>query len=163
MLRVLMNADLDEAIGILVHPGEIDTLPPIQPDQASVSRLPDDNSRWRMRMAQRIAADLDGDRFGVKGIYIIGSTKSGTAGPDADIDLILHVSGAQEKKRELELWLEGWSLALAEMNSQRTGCRRKSLLDIRFITDEDIARQTGIAARIGAATDPARRLTREIS
>jgi len=163
VLRVLMNAELDEAVGILAPPGEIEALPPVLPDQTAASRLPDDHSRWRMRMAQRVAADLDNDRFGIKGVYIIGSTKGGTAGPDADIDLILHISGTPEKKRQLELWLEGWSLALAEMNFQRTGCRRKGLLDVRFVTDEDIAHQTGFAARIGAAIDPARRLTLEIS
>jgi pyruvate,water dikinase len=57
------------------------------------------------------------------------------------------------------LWLEGWSLALAEMNYLRTGYKRKTLLDIRFVTDGDIARQIGFAAKIGAATDAARCLT----
>jgi pyruvate, water dikinase len=159
VLRVLMNADLEEAMGILVMPGEVEILPPIQPDLGSASRLPDDNSRWRIRMAQKIAAHLDSARFGVQDIYVIGSTRNGTAAPDADIDLIIHFRGTPAVRHELELWLEGWSLALAEMNYLRTGSKRKRLLDIRFITDEDIAKHTGIAAKIGAVTDPARRLT----
>ena len=161
VLRILMNAELDEAVGVLLPPGEIEILPPIQPDATSASRLPDDNSRWRIRMAQKIAAELDAERFGVKGVYIIGSTKNGTAGPDADIDVIIHIAASPQQKHELELWLEGWSLALAEMNYLRTGYKRKTLLDVRYATDEEIARQTGFAGKIGAATDPARRLTLE--
>jgi pyruvate,water dikinase len=159
VLRVLMNAELEEAIGILVTPGEVEALPPIQPDAGSASRLPDDSSRWRIRMAQKIAAELDTSRFGVKDVYVIGSTKNGTAGPDADIDLIIHFRGTPAMRHEMELWLEGWSLALAEMNYLRTGYKRKTLLDVRLITDEDIAKQTSFAVKIGAATDPARCLT----
>jgi predicted nucleotidyltransferase len=159
VLRVLMNAEIEEAVGILVMPGDAEALPPIRPDAAAASRLPDDNSRWRIRMAQKIASELDTVRFGVKDVYVIGSTRSGTAGPDADIDLIIHFRGTPAMKHELELWLEGWSLALAEMNYLRTRYKRKTLLDIRFITNEDISRQTGFAAKIGAATDPARCLT----
>jgi pyruvate, water dikinase len=159
VLRVLMNADLDEAVGILANPGDMEMLPPIQPDAGTASRLPDDNSRWRTRMAQRIATELDTERFGVKGLYLLGSTKNGTAGPDADIDLIIHIVGTAAKKHELELWLEGWSLALAEMNYLRTGYKRNGLLDVRFVTDEEIAKQTGFAAKIGAVSDPARCLS----
>jgi pyruvate,water dikinase len=159
VLRVLMNADIDEAAGILIMPGDAEALLPIQPDVISASRPADDNSRWRVRMAQRIASEMDAARFGVQDVYLIGSTKSGTAGSDADIDLIIHFRGTPAMKQELELWLEGWGLALAEMNYLRTGYKRKNFLDVRFVTDEDIARQIGFAARIGAASDPARCLT----
>jgi predicted nucleotidyltransferase len=110
-------------------------------------------------MAQRIASELDAERFGVKGVYLIGSTRNGTADPKADIDLIVHFGGSPALKQELELWLEGWSLALGEINYLRTGYKRKTLLDVRFVTEEDIAKQTSFAAKIGAATDPALRLT----
>lgn len=159
VLRVLMNADSEEAVGILVMPGDAEVLPPIQPDAGSASRLPDDNSRWRIRMAQKVATEMDTARFGVKDVYVIGSTKNGTAGPDADIDLIIHFRGTPSMKRELELWLEGWGLALAEMNYLRTGYRCRNLLDVRFVTDEDISRHFGFAAKIGAASDQARCLT----
>lgn len=80
-------------------------------------------------------------------------------GKTADIDLIIHFDGTPAIKHGLELWLEGWSLALAEMNYLRTGRRRRTLLDIRFVTQQDIVRQPGFAAKIGAVTDPARCLT----
>jgi len=160
ILRLLMNADLDEAVAILAMPGDVDASPPIPafPSEHPV-RAVDDHARWRCRMAQKIASELDTRRFAIKGVYVIGSTSTGTAGPDADIDLLIHFEGTPQMRRELELWLEGWSLALAEMNFMRTGYQRKSLLDVRFITKEDIEKQTVFASRIGAVVDPARCLT----
>ena len=46
---------------------------------------------------------------------------------------------SDEQRRALELWLEGWSLCLAEMNFLRTGYRSQGLLDVHFVTDDDIA------------------------
>ncbi len=63
-----------------------------------------------------------------------------------------------ERRRALEVWLQGWSLALAEVNYWRTGERSEGLLDVSFVTDEDIARGSGLASKIGAVTDAARPL-----
>jgi hypothetical protein len=82
-----------------------------------------------------------------------------SAGPGSDIDVIIHVRGTPEQRRELELWLEGWSLCLAEMNFLRTGYPSDGLLDVHLVTDEDLARQSSYAAKIGAITDAARPLT----
>ena len=119
---------------------------------------PDTHWRWRLRMAERIAAQLDPRRFGVKGLYVFGSTKNATAGPASDIDLLIHFAGSAEQKRDLDAWLEGWSLCLDELNYLRTGARSDGLLDSHFVTDDDIARQTSFAAKIGAVTDAARPL-----
>jgi len=160
VLRLLMNADLDEAVAFLAMPGETEEISMPSPFHAEpLARAADDNSHWRYRMAQKLASELDADRFGVKGIYVIGSTRNGTAGSGADIDLVIHVDGAPAMRRDLELWLEGWSLALAEMNYLRTGVRLKRLLDVRFLTGEDIEKQTTFASKIGAVIDPARSLT----
>ncbi|MBM3789741.1 MAG: pyruvate, phosphate dikinase [Acidobacteria bacterium] len=157
VLRILMNADLDEAMGILVPPG--DNGAGLAVGSAPAGRLPEDHSLWRLRMAQKIAEEIDPERFGVRGMYVIGSTRNGTAGPDADIDLIVHFQGTQEMKCALEYWLEGWSRCLSEMNFLRSGCHTDGLLDTRIVTDEDIAGQSGYAAKIGAVTDAARPLS----
>ena len=156
VLRVLMNADLDEALGFLAPPGGA----PGSPARPEPRRDPpsEDHWRWRLRMVERIAADIDPVRFGIKGLYVFGSTKNATAGPASDIDLIVHFSGTPEMRQALGLWLEGWSLCLAEMNYLRTGYRSEGLLDIHVITDEDIARRNSYATKIGAVTDPARPL-----
>jgi hypothetical protein len=96
--------------------------------------------------------------FGIKAMYVFGSTKNATAGPESDIDLIVHDAGDAEQRRMLSVWLDGWSLALAEMNYLRTGYKTDGLLDVEFVTDQDIANQTHYAAKIGAVTDAARLL-----
>jgi hypothetical protein len=110
-------------------------------------------------MAERIAASADAARFGIRGLYIFGSTKNGTAGPGSDINLLVHVSGTPAMSRDLETWLQGWSLCLAEMNYLRTGVRRDGLLDVHLVTDRDLESPSGYAAKIGAVTDAARQLS----
>ncbi len=156
LLRVLMNAELDESLAFFAAPGTEPASPAgLQTQKGGPS---EDHWRWRLRMVQRLAADLDAARFGVKGLYVFGSTKNGTAGPASDIDVLVHFSGSPEMRQQLEAWLEGWSLCLAEVNYLRTGCRSKGLLDAYLVTDEDIANRTGYAAKIEAVTDAAQPL-----
>jgi hypothetical protein len=154
ILRVLMNSELDEAIGVFADPDETR-----EPDTATEPGAPKKTSdvywRWRMRMAEKIADELDPERFGVKGLYIIGSTKNATAGPSSDIDLIVHVDATENQLGDLNTWLEGWSLCLGELNYQRTGYTTGALLDVHIVTDEDVEKRTSYAAKIGAVTDPA--------
>jgi len=157
VLRVLMNSDLEEAVGVLASPGVATVTSAALPSPAA--RSADDHWRWRLRMAQKVASDLEPARFGVEAFYVFGSTKNASAGPGSDIDVILHFRGTPGQRRELELWLEGWSLCLAEMNFLRTGYHSDGLLDVHIVTDEDLARQTSYAAKIGAITDAARPLT----
>jgi predicted nucleotidyltransferase len=156
VLRVLMNADQGEAAGILVSP----SLPPQTPAIAPTRREGQTQNywAWRLQMAEHIASVLDPGRFGVKGIYVFGSTKNATAGPQSDIDLLVHFQGTEKQRQELMVWLEGWSLALDEINFQKTGHRSGGLLDIHVVTDEEIAKKEGHAAKIGAITDAARPL-----
>lgn len=109
-------------------------------------------------MAERIAAHVDPERFGVKRLWVFGGTEVGVAGPGSDIDLLVHCEGTEDQRKELLAWLEGWSLALAEANYLRTGVRLEGLLDVRLIAERDIRDRTGYAVKIGAATDPARPL-----
>jgi len=61
--------------------------------EAAAARPGDDHWRWRLRMVQKIAAELDPERYGVKGLYLYGSTKNATAGPGSDIDVLVHFAG----------------------------------------------------------------------
>jgi hypothetical protein len=110
-------------------------------------------------MAEKIASLVDGNRFGVKAMYVFGSTKNATAGPGSDIDLLIHFRGSDEQLQEFILWLEGWSLCLAEINYSRTGHQADGLIDYHILTDDDIAKKSSYAVKIGAATDAARPLT----
>ncbi len=158
VLRVLMNADLDEAMGLLIEPDGVASEPPRETERANHHRDPAEFWRWRLQMAEQIAASLDPERFGVVGFYVFGSTKNATAGPGSDIDLLIHVRASDEQREHLALWLEGWSRSLAEMNYLRSGYRSDQLLDVHYVTDEDIAARTSWAVKIGAITDAARPL-----
>jgi hypothetical protein len=152
-LHVLMNAELDEAMGLFAEgtrESDARTAKARRAEPAS-----DEHWRWREFMAQRLAQSLDPARFGVVQLYVFGSTKNGTAGPGSDIDLLVHFRGEPAQREELDLWLDGWSRCLAEINYLRTGYRAGGLLDVHVITDEDIAKKTSFAVKIGAVTDAA--------
>ncbi|MCK5406224.1 MAG: nucleotidyltransferase domain-containing protein, partial [Candidatus Krumholzibacteria bacterium] len=151
-----LNADRDEAVAILAEPAGV------QEDSAPVRTEPLQEPRqywrWRLRMAEKIAASVDPKRFGVKGVYVFGSAKNATAGPASDLDLIVHFAGNEAQREALSLWLAGWSRALAEVNYLRTGYKSDGLLDVHFVTDTDIENRTSYAVKIGAVTDPAKSL-----
>lgn len=156
ILKVLMNAELEQAVAYLAPPQTaVQTSDPaIEQDD----RITEEHWRWRYRMAQQIAAHIDGKRFGVKAVYLIGSTKNALAGPDSDIDLLIHFGGSDSQRAELLLWLEGWSQCLGELNFLHTGYRSEGLLDVHLVTDGDIAARSSFAVKINAITDPARKL-----
>ncbi|TFH57829.1 MAG: pyruvate, phosphate dikinase, partial [Candidatus Zixiibacteriota bacterium] len=156
VLRVLMNADLDEAVGILSSPSDETTKGTAS--QMFAEHASDSSWRWRFQMAEHIAATLDPDRFGVKALYVFGSTKNASAGAASDIDLLVHFDGTPKQREMLEQWFDGWSLALGEINYLKTGYKSGGLLDVHIVTDKDIEQKTSYAVKIGAVTDPARAL-----
>jgi predicted nucleotidyltransferase len=156
VLRILMNADLDEAIGMLSQPKASDE--DFAAKDAEEATEQSQSWRWRHRAAELIASLIDPEKYGVKAIYLFGSTKNATAGPRSDIDLIVHFGGTDTQRLLLETWFEGWSLALDEQNFRRTGFKTGGMVDVHFVTDDDIAKKTAYAAKIDAVTDAARPL-----
>jgi pyruvate, water dikinase len=157
VLQVLMNADLNSAVAIISDQTEL--------EEDKLTALPGDalqkkdiHWQWRLRNVENIAAKLDKERFAVKGFYLFGSVKNATAGPASDIDVLVYFAGNQEQRKELMAWLEGWSLALSQINYLRTGFKTDGLLDVHIITDEDIRKRDSYAIKIGAISDPARPL-----
>lgn len=155
VLRVLMNADLDEAIAYLSSDSRSESS---SSSEVQFEIPSEDHWRWRFRMTERIAAAIDPEKYGVKGFYIIGSTKNATAGPNSDIDIIVHIEGDSEKEKILMSWLDGWGKCLSEMNYLKTGYKIDPMLDVHLITDEDVKNKTSFAVKIGAITDAAREL-----
>ncbi|MBN2225844.1 MAG: pyruvate, phosphate dikinase [candidate division Zixibacteria bacterium] len=153
ILRVLMNADLDEAVGMLVPPSPGGHALGVTTQTTGANRT--NYWQWRTQMAERLARELDGRQYGVAGLYLFGSSKNATAGPASDINLLVHVRGTDEQLHRLELWMDGWSRCLAEANYIRTGYRTEKLLDVHYITDDDIANKSSFAVKIGAVTDAA--------
>ncbi|HGY11708.1 MAG TPA: pyruvate, phosphate dikinase, partial [Desulfobacterales bacterium] len=136
-VSVIMDGEAGEALGYLKPP---------------------DHWKWRMNKTEEIAEALDPELFGVKALYLIGSTKDGSAGPASDIDLIVHFNGTEEQREKLMAWFHRWSKKLDEENQQRTGLQTEGLLDVHIVTDKDIKEKTSFAVKIGAVTDAAREL-----
>jgi len=162
-LNVFMNSNNRKAIATFSdQPAELvgGALPEvkIKPHEATFSKKTDMHWQWRLRSLQHIASLLDPDYFGVKKLYVIGSTKNGTARPDSDIDVLIHFIGSEEQKQQLLTWLDGWSQSLSYFNYMKTGVHTQGLLDVHIVTDEDIARKTSYAMKIGAVTDAAKKL-----
>ena len=158
MLNIAMNADLGEALGYLSsHAVEI----PKETKRLQYDDYYSDGNswRWRFHMAEQLASELDHDLFGIKALYLFGSTNSGTAGPGSDIDLLIHFQGTEKQKADLQLLLNGWSSCLAQINYLKTGYKMDGMLDVHFISDEDIRMKTSFALKIDNITDPAHLLT----
>ena len=126
-LSIIMDGDAGEALAYL--------------------KLPDHWS-WRMKKVEEISELLDPKLYGIESIYLIGSTKDGSAGPGSDIDLLVHFRGNEEQKDKLMAWFEEYGRKIAEENKQRTGIETSGLLDVHLITDEDIKKKTSWASHV---------------
>jgi pyruvate, water dikinase len=156
-LQILMNADQQQAVAIFTEE-PVPVAATVAFEGSAPTKRNDQHWRWRLKRAEDLARHIDAKRFGIKTMYIMGSTKNATAGPQSDIDLLIHFEGSDAQRAEMLAWLEGWSLALSEENYLRTGYKTDGLLDVHVITDEDISRRTSFASKIGSITDAPRPL-----
>jgi pyruvate,water dikinase len=137
-LSVIMDGEVNEALAYL---------------------KPADHLTWRTMKIEEIAQALDPDLYGIQGVYLIGSTKDGSAGPTSDIDLLVHFKGTEEQKDKLMAWFDEWGKKLAEENKERTGFESDSLLDVHIITDEDIKKKSSWASHITSPYQTVRKIT----
>lgn len=155
VLKVVMNADLVEAIGYIGTPGKEND----KTYTAEMTESSDENYWfWRMQICNFLASSVDTRKFGVENMYVFGSVKNANAGPASDIDLLIHFRGDEKQRLGLTAWLEGWSLCLDHFNFLKTGYRTGGLLDFHIITDDDIINKTSYAIKIDAVTDAAKKL-----
>jgi len=107
--------------------------------------------KWRFDMAKLIANRTDFENYGVKAMYIIGSSKNANAGPASDIDLMIHFNGNDNQRALLIAWIDGWSHALAEINWQKTGYKiDNGIIDLHLITDDDVENKSSYAVMISS-------------
>ena len=104
---------------------------------------------WRQRFAERIATAIDPVRFGVRAVYLFGSTEAGNADTGSDIDLIVVRDGDPRQRRDLQMWLEGWSLCLAEISFQLYGVPSHGLLDVKYLDSEEAQLEIPSFSRAG--------------
>jgi predicted nucleotidyltransferase len=126
-LSIIMDGEAGEALAYLKSP---------------------DHWSWRMQKVEEIAEKLDSELYKVESLYLIGSTKEGTAGPASDIDLLVHFKGNEEQREKLLAWFEKISKKFDEENRLRTGYKTSGILDIHIITDEDIKKKESWSAHL---------------
>lgn len=155
-LVILMNGDLQKAVAYLENSSDTGSKPEVG-DIAipEISNNGEDGWKWRYYMAEQIAEQVDLQTYGVKGIYLFGSTNNCTAKLNSDIDLLFHIDGNKAQREALDTLLSGWSMALSEINYLKTGYKTNGLLDVHYVTDKDIKDKTSFAIKINSVFDPA--------
>lgn len=156
ILRLLMNAENDEAVGYLADPAVIARYKSVKTDYTI--DVNDEPLRWRLRMADAIAAELNPDEFGVIGLYLYGTVFNETAGPNSDIDLLVHFAGTSEQKEELLKWFRGWNLCLSHINYNKSGFKLSRFLDINIISETELAEKAYFAELIDPKFNSSKKL-----
>lgn len=134
--RVLLNADLNIAM-CLIADSTISQAYAVTEFIDKGDSYYDEPLQWRKRMAESIALKIDTERFGVRAVYLFGTVYNETAGPNSDIDLLIHFEGTEEQRRELNTWIEGWNHCLSQINYNRSGYYLEKFLDITYISEKD--------------------------
>ena len=133
--RVLLNADLGQAMCLIADSSITQTYTANTEMVNTGDSFYDEPLQWRKRMAESIALKIDSERFGVKAVYLFGTVFNETAGPNSDIDLLIHFEGNEEQKKELNTWFEGWNHCLSQINYNRSGYYIEKFLDITYISE----------------------------
>ena len=146
-------------ISDIVPGGTLSVIMDGEANEALAYVKPADHLTWRTLKIEEIAQALDPELYGIQGVYLIGSTKDGSAGPTSDIDLLVHFKGSEEQKDKLMAWFDEWGKKLAKENKERTGFETDDLLDVHIITDEDIKKKSSWASHITSPYQTVRKIT----
>lgn len=156
IFKVLMNADTDEAIGIIAEPTlkffyNTNKIPEINENS---------NEHWQIRtkMAEKLASELDPDYFGVKAVYLFGTTFNQSATFNSDIDLLIDFQGTNEQKKLLSVWFDAWNSALKDLIYEITGTKIHKLLDIYYFSSASVEPENYFAQMI----NPEKKLSKKL-
>jgi tetratricopeptide (TPR) repeat protein len=137
ILRVLFNADLNMAMGMVTDSIINQAYSSQNQNLTKSDSIYDEPLQWRKRMAESIGLKIDPKRFGVVAVYLFGTVFNETAGPNSDIDLLVHFEGTEEQKNDFNLWLEGWNHCLSQINYNRSGYYISRILDVTYISESE--------------------------
>jgi hypothetical protein len=135
-LRILMNADGEEAMALLVDPTQKSGYSGASTQHHLEKKI--EPWQWRQKMAELISEKFPYKKYQSKAMYLTGNTLTNNAGPKHDIDFILHFNGTAEQKKCVLSWFEGWNDALVEQNRELFGYKVEKMIDLQFISDKDI-------------------------
>lgn len=109
---------------------------------------------WRYNMSVKIARNIQRSYFGIKGIYLFGSTNNMTATRGSDIDILIYIAEDKPHFMELEAYLSKWDQILSDINFIHNGIKSPYMLDIHYVTDHDRANHTSYATLITSQDTP---------
>ncbi len=133
--KVLMNAEIDEAMAILAPSSMRNGFTKFK---SGSSKNIDENA-WRMRVAEKVAESIDKDRYDIKAIYLTGDTLKGTSNRESKIELIFVVGKMSKITNEIKVWLNGFGANVADNYYERTGNRIENLIESKIIMETDFS------------------------
>ena len=132
----------------LIDGGTLSIIMDGEANQALAYLNPPDHWSWRLHKTYELGEKLSAKEYGIEAMYLVGSTKTGTAGPGSDIDIIIHFKGSIGQKERLMDRLTQEDRLICKENEEKTGNILDSMLDVHFVTDEDIKKRSSWASHI---------------
>ncbi len=133
--KILMNAEIDEAMAILSPSSKRNSFTKFK----SASAKPIDENQWRLNTAEKAVQLIEKERYSIQAIYLTGDCLQGTADAQSKIELVFVVSLMNDSTNELNIWLDGFSANVADNYFERTGNRIDSLIESKIILESDYA------------------------
>lgn len=110
---------------------------------------------WREEAARKMIQGLSPQMPKIAAVYLIGSVRERTAGPESDIDIVVHVK-TESVITTLKAYFAGWEEALFAFPPN--GIPLKQLVDVHFLTDNDLEKNLSFASMITGVNSQATRL-----
>ncbi|MFH0895423.1 MAG: hypothetical protein V2A54_13385 [Bacteroidota bacterium] len=106
--------------------------------------------KWRFEMATALSNSNFLENKNITAIYLLGSVKNAQSGPCSDIDLMIHTNPDNRCMEEIKKFLKCWAHCLSEINFSITGEKITEMLDVHFISDQDVADKNSFTSMIGS-------------
>ncbi len=159
IVRILFNADLNLAMGFISDSNLTQSYNEQSFNIEKIKSVNDEPLQWRKRMAESIGLRINPKRFGVEAVYLFGTVFNETAGPNSDIDLLVHFEGSEEQKKDFNLWLEGWNNCLSQVNYNRSGYYISKMLDVTYISSSEFYERKYYVDLMNPANHSSKKLT----
>lgn len=136
--KILMNAEIDTAIAILVPDSDKNQLDNYHGGSIDVI----DEDKWRLRIAEKISDYIDKDLYSISEIYVAGDFLKGTSNSESKIEMIFIVSQMNDYTSGLTCWLDGFSTIVKDNYYEKTGNRIEDLITSKVYLESDLTVQS---------------------
>lgn len=137
ILRLLMNADDDEAIAFITDRTTQTTYTLEESSSAHISVH--EALQWRWSIAEHFAKSVDKIKYGIQSIYLFGTVFNNSASANSDIDMLVISDNIELTRGEFFTWLDGWNQALSQVNFHKYGIHINKMIDLHIVSSEEIS------------------------